>query len=161
MIAFHACQSPAPDVKSSLYEPYPNVIFDMVNIHDGNRAIANAFSEYEKGNYKRAYTLFDALTFDEKTPDIQFYTGMALFAAGKFEESVGPLRIGGKYGSQFQEAAKYYLVIVDFERGKKENAFDRLKVMIAQERLGGFSEKGQQLLEYLAEDPSIKENYPE
>jgi hypothetical protein len=161
MVAFHACQSAAPDVKSTLYEPYPNVIFDMGNIHDGNRAIADAFSEYEKGNYEKAYTLFNTLTFEEKTPDIHFYTGMSLFASGKFEESVGPLRIGGKYGSQFQEAAEYYLVIADYERGKKEIAFDRLKVMLAQNRLGGFSEKGQQLVKYIAADPDIKENFPE
>jgi hypothetical protein len=161
ILGLFACQPADKDMKSFLYEPYPNVIFDMRNVHDGNRDIAKAFSAYEKGNFESAYILFDALDYEQKTPDIYFYTGMSLFADGKFQESAGPLRTGGKYGSQFADAARYYLIIADFERGKKENAFDRLKQLLYQNRMGTFTEKGQLLLEYLANDPSIPENLVE
>ena len=153
-----SCQPKQPDTKTMLYAPLPNMIFDLNQVNDNNRPIAEAFEAYEKQDYLLAQHRFEGLPEELKTPDIYFYLGMSLFAQGKYSDSKGPLTTGGKYGSRFSGAAKYYLVIVDYEIGRKERAFERLKDLLYRDQLLDYTEKGQKLLEYLALDPEIPEN---
>lgn len=153
-----SCQPKEPGLKTVLYAPMPNVIFDVSQANDTNRPVADAFKAYEKGDYSLAEERFAALPEDLKTPDVRFYLGMAKYAQGKYNEAKASINFGGKYGSRFGEAAKYYGIIVDYERGSKASAFEQLKNLLYSKQLGAFTEKGRQLLEYLAQDPDIPEN---
>ena len=158
LVLLLSCQPKEQDIKSVLYAPMPNVIMDVDEVNETNRPVADAFKAYEKGNYSLAEERFTALPEDLKTPDVRFYLGMAKYAQGKYNEAKASINFGGKYGSRFGDAARYYGIIVDYERGSKASAFEQLKNLLYNKQLGAFTEKGQQLLEYLAVDPDIPEN---
>ena len=136
----------------------PNVIFDVSQANDTNRPVADAFKAYEKGEYALAEERFADLPEDLKTPDIRFYLGMSKYAQEKYADAKASINFGGKYGSHFGEAAKYYGIIIDYERGSKAAAFAQLKNLLNQKDLGTFTEKGEKLLAHLAMDPEIPEN---
>ena len=116
--------------QAALYTPFPNVVFNLEKSNDQTREYEAAFTAYEKGEYQKAYDLFDALPEQIKTPDMYFYMGQCLVSLGRYEDAVAPLRLGGKFGSQFEYHAKYFLTIAFYEMGRLDKAYPIIQKLL-------------------------------
>ena len=93
------------------YEPYPNVIAPIQKSGDQPTAKEQPFQDYERGDYEAA---LEGLNNLDESPERNFFQALSLIGLERYDEAKTQLSIIGKTdGARFQQAATWYLALIE------------------------------------------------
>ncbi len=118
---------------ASYFVPYRNVVHPIVRSNEQQDIKAMAFIAYERGEYKKAITLFTNLYITTEEPYYLFYKANALLKLEKADEAIPLLLKHLKTKDTLTDKTNWYLALAYLKIEDDQKAKKLLNVIITKE----------------------------
>jgi hypothetical protein len=127
-LGFYFSQNSSTSVYNEFYQTYPNVVAPTVRGENGTDIKAEAFFEYDNGNYEKSLALFSEIYEAEKDDYALFYRALSQMELQKTTEAIVTFKqFDLSKNNAFTPFVKWYLALAYLKEDQKENAMPLLK----------------------------------
>lgn len=127
-LGFYFSQNSNSDLYDNYYQSYPNVIAPTVRGENSADIKAEAFFEYDNGNYEKALVLFSTIYETEKDDYALFYKALSQMELQKTTDAIASFeQIDLSKKNAFTPFVKWYLALSYLKENQKEKVIPLLK----------------------------------